>query len=299
MWIFRKWIVMKTNTKNIAAGLVFAAVWASASVATKVALHSAQPLVIADCRFFIAGILMLLWAYALRRHRLPQGREWGQLLIYGLLNVTIYLGAFVFAMQQVSAGIGTLGVGTNPLLISVLSALWLRKAVSRNVWFGLILGMLGVLIATYPLLQTSYVTIQGLLILLLSMVSYSVGTVYYSEIEWKLPRLAINAWQILFGGACLLPLTWWLFDPSKNHYNAPFWGGVVWLVLPVSVGAVQLWLYLLKVDAVKASMWLFLCPIFGFLYAALLLGEPISVYTVIGAALVIVGLYVGQQKRRG
>jgi probable blue pigment (indigoidine) exporter len=277
-------------------GLVFASLWASASVATKYGLKSAQPFVIADVRFFIAGFLMIFGATLLRGQRLPEKHEWKPLIIYGFLNVALYLSLFGLAMERVAAGIGTLSLATNPLFISVLSALWLKKRVALNVWLGLILGMIGVGVATYPLLLKSYATPLGIVILLGSMLSYSVGTVYFSSRKWELPLLAINGWQVLFGGILLMPFTLLTFETSKNHFDEYFWGSVLWLVVPVSIGAVQLWLYLLKIDAVKAALWLFLCPIFGFFYAWLLLGEPVTSYTFVGTGLVIGGLYLGQRK---
>jgi probable blue pigment (indigoidine) exporter len=276
-------------------GLAFALLWASASVATKYGLKSAQPFVIGDVRFFMASFLMIFGAIILRGYRLPNKTEWKPLIIYGFLNVALYLGLFGLAMERVAAGIGTLSIATNPLFISVLSALWLKKPVPKNVWLGLGLGMVGVGIATYPLLLKSYATPLGIAILLSSMLSYSIGTVYFSSRKWDLPILAINGWQVLFGGILLLPFTFFTYESSKNHFDGQFWGSVLWLVVPVSIGAVQLWLYLLKIDAVKAAMWLFLCPIFGFFYAWLLLGEPVSAYTFVGTGLVIGGLYLGQR----
>jgi probable blue pigment (indigoidine) exporter len=284
--------------KNILLGLLFASLWASASVATKFGLKSAQPFVIADVRFFIAGIMMIFSAKILRGYRLPTKDEWIPLIIYGFLNVALYLSLFGLAMERVAAGIGTLSLATNPLFISVLSAFWLGKNVSKNVWIGLLLGMVGVSIATYPLLKNGIgnTSVLGIFILLGSMLSYSVGTVYYSSREWTLPRLAINGWQVFFGGVLLLPLTLLTFKPESNHFDSRFWYSVMWLVVPVSYGAVQLWLYLLKLDTVKAAMWLFLCPIFGFIYAYILLDEPITIYTFMGTGLVILGLYLGQKK---
>jgi drug/metabolite transporter (DMT)-like permease len=284
--------------KNILLGLVFAALWASASAATKIGLTVAEPFTIANVRFFLAGILMLIFAHLLRGYRLPRRAEIMPLAIYGFLNVTVYLGLFVLAMKEVSAGIGSLSTATNPLMISVLSALWLGRKVKWLEWTALSLGMIGVGIATYPLLQNSYATTWGLWILFFSMLSYSIGTVYYSRIKWELPILAINGWQVLLGGFLMLPFTFLFTDFSKNTYDHNFWGSVMWLVIPVSIGAVQLWLYLLKLDPVKAAMWLFLCPIFGFLYANLLLNEPITIYTYAGTALVLVGLYIGQKAKK-
>jgi drug/metabolite transporter (DMT)-like permease len=54
---------------------------------------------------------------------------------------------------------------------------------------------------------------------------------------------------------------------------------------------------LLKQNVVNASYWLFLCPVFGFLIAAILLKEPISWYTATGVVLVTGGLYILQQSR--
>jgi drug/metabolite transporter (DMT)-like permease len=284
--------------KNILAGFAFAALWASASTVTKYGLQSAHSLVIANVRFFIAGVLMLLFAHLLRGYRLPQRQEWFPLALYGFLNITAYLGLFAIAIQYVSAGIGSLAIATNPLIISILSAIWLGRKAKWVEWIALSLGMIGVGIATYPLLQNSYATPEGLWILFFTMLSYSIGTIYYSGKKWTLPILTINGWQVFFGGVFLLPFTFLMADMSKDTYDTRFWGVIIWLVIGVSVGAVQLWLYLLKIDPVKAAMWLFLCPIFGFIYANLLLKEPITSYTFIGTALVLIGLYLGQKSKQ-
>jgi probable blue pigment (indigoidine) exporter len=279
-------------------GLLFAALWASASVATKFGLKSAQPFMIADTRFFIAGALLLFWAHGVRRHRLPERAEWWPLFVYGALNVSVYLGLFVLAMQEVTPGIGTLSVGTNPLMISVLSALYLGRAIVWRTWVALLLGMIGVAIATWPLIRGAEVTLYGLLLLAMSMLSYSVGAIYFAGRAWSLPRISINAWQVTFGGLQLLPFAWWYYDPARNHFDGYFWGAVFWLVVPVSIAAVNLWLYLLQQDEVKAAMWLFLCPGFGFLYARLFFNEPITIWTVCGTLLVIAGLYLEHQRKK-
>ena len=283
--------------KNLLSGILFAMLWASASAATKIGILSAQPLVIGNFRFFIAGALMLGYSYLFQKNRLPKGGEWKQLAIYGFLNVTIYLGCFVIAMKHVSAGIGSLAAATNPLIISILSAFWIGRSIKKTEILGLVFGITGVGIATYPLLKNSFADVEGLIILSVSMISYSVGTVYYSSQKWMLPLLVINGWQVLLGGILLVPITLFFTDWTNNTYDLRFWSSVFWLVIPVSIVAVQLWLYLLKKDPVKASLWLFLCPIFGFSYASFLLNEPITSYTYIGTLLVIVGLYLAQKDK--
>ncbi len=243
---------------------------------------------------------MLLFAYGIKRyeHAWPTKTEWQRLTIFALLNTTIYLGAYVLALQQVSAGIGSLSTATNPLFISVMSAIWLRRPLKLNEGGGLVLGLLGVAVATYPLLEKAYATVQGLLILLFAMVSVSLATVYYARFDWRLPNVVINGWQVFIGGILLLPVTLLTADSGQSHFNTTFWFSVLWLILPVSVAALQLWFYLVRQDAVQASLWLFLCPIFGFVYSSVLLHEPITAYTVAGTALVIGGLWLGRSAKK-
>jgi drug/metabolite transporter (DMT)-like permease len=84
---------------------------------------------------------------------------------------------------------------------------------------------------------------------------------------------------------------------DTNNFDLSFWLSLAWLIIPVSIIAVQLWLRLLKDDAVRASLWLFLCPVFGFMYATFLLHEPFTIHTAVGALLVMAALYVGQFKK--
>lgn len=274
--------------------------WASASAATKFGVLSVSPLVLAQVRFMIAGVGMLSYAYLVQRGSpMPNRTEFGRLTIFALLNTTIYLGGFVLALKQVSAGIGSLSTATNPLFITLMSAIWLRRKLRWQEGAGLALGLLGVVVATIPLLAAAYATVQGLLILLGSMISVSAATVYYARYDWRLPPLVINGWQVFIGGLLLLPFTLLTTDFAVQHYDVRFWASVGWLIVPVSVIALQLWFRLVRADAVRASLWLFLCPIFGFAYSAILLGEPITAYTFVGTALVIGGLVMGRTATGG
>jgi probable blue pigment (indigoidine) exporter len=255
---------MRTAFPTWLTGLVFAMLWSSASVATKFGLQSAEPFVLFDVRFWIAGVLILLLATLQKGRLLPTRQEWGPLLIFAILNTALYLGLFVWAMREVTA------------------------------WVGIGLGIAGVGLVTWPLLEGKLATPGGLALLAGSMLSYSVGSIYYASRSWQLSRLAINGWQVLMAALLLLPITLALHH-QPTQFDARFWLSIAWLVLPVSVAAVQLWLHLLKSNPVTASMWLFLCPIFGFLYASVLLHEPLTWHTAVGTLLVIGGLYIGQR----
>lgn len=281
------------------AGLFFAVLWSSASTATKIGLQSAQPFVICIARFFLAGIVMLLIAHVMMGKRLPRGKEWKQLAIYGLLNISIYLGVYIVAMQEVSPGLGSLAIATNPVFISLMTSLLFRQRLQPVTITSLILCSAGVVLAAWPLMHQSMATPFGISLLMGSMLVYSIGVLYFSRQQWSdLHILTINGWQTLLGGIFLLPAAAITYNPAKNVWDMHFVGSVLWLAIPVSIVAVQLWLYLLRDNAVKASFWLFLCPVSGYIIANVLMKEPIGLYAIAGMLLVVAGLYLVQRKKQ-
>lgn len=268
-------------------------IWASASVATKFGLENGDPFILSNIRFGLSGGFLLLFAYLTNRspeYRLPRGREWRQLTIFGILNTALFLMLYVWGMKHTAAGIGSLAVATNPLFITFLSAVWLRKKPTRNDLIALSLGLLGVGLASYPLFGAGHTSAFGIVLIMASMLVISTASVYYASVSWKLPNMLLNGWQIFIGGVLLLPFTLAFADMDTHRFDATFWKSVVWLAFAVSVVSLACWFYLLKIDTIKASMWLFLCPIFGFYYAWLLMSEPITSFTIAGTLLVLIGL---------
>lgn len=287
------------NFKALAGGIIFAILWASAATATKIGLANAQPFVISVCRFFLAGFIMLFIAHFFLKEKIPAGDSWKKLIIYGLLNISIYLGIYIVAMQYASAGIGALFIATNPVFISLISSIYFKHPINKATIISLLICSAGILVASYPLLHTSYVSPLGLILLLAANLSYSISALYFSRQSWNgMHILTINGWQTLFGGIFLLPILFYTYNASKNAFNHHFILSVLWLAIPVSIVAVQLWLFLLKNNPVKASFWLFLCPIFGIIIAAIIMKEPVSAYTFAGVSLVLAGLYIVQRLKR-
>lgn len=284
---------------NFLSGITFVILWASASSATKIGLHSVQPLVLSIPRFILASILMLGVAHLFMKQSVPTTKTaWKKIAIYGFFNVGLYLGLYVVAMKEVSAGLGSLFIAINPVLIMLISSIWFRQPLKLATVLSFALCMVGMLIAAYPLLDGSHASVLGLCLLLLCNISYSVGAIYFSKQNWEgMHILTINGWQTLFGCLFLLPFAIYFYHPELNNFDLSFLGSVVWLAVPASIIASLLWMSLLRDNPTKASAWLFLCPIAGFTIASIIMKEPLTWYTLAGVILVIVGLYIVQQMK--
>lgn len=274
---------------DILIGLLFAVFWASAAIAAKTGIKSADPITLLVIRFLIAGILMLLYVVIVKKERLPQKSEWKKLSIFSLLNTAIYLGLFFIASKTISAGLATLFVSINPLLIAFIGAFYINRIPTKNEIIGFIVCFIGLSVASLPHLQNARADISGILILLLGMLSYSFGTVYFKKQNIALSNLNINAWQVLIAGVVLIPVSF-LFQTKPIIYNSDFYVSLFWLTIVISIFTMLLWLYLLKKDTVKASRWLYVSPIFGYILSYFILDEPITWHAGIGTVLVIAGL---------
>lgn len=284
---------------NFLSGITFVVLWASASSATKIGLHSVQPLVLSIPRFILASALMLGTAHLFMKQPVPASKTaWKKIAIYGFFNVGLYLGLYVVAMQEVSAGLGALFIAINPVLIMLISSIWFRQPLRLATVLSFTLCMVGMLIAAYPLLGGSHASLLGLCLLLLCNISYSAGAIFFSKQKWEgMHILTINGWQTLCGCLYLLPFAIYFYKAEANIFDLHFLGAVVWLAVPASIIASLLWMSLLRNNPTKASAWLFLCPIAGFIIASMMMNEPLSWHTLVGVILVIIGLYIVQRMK--
>ncbi|WP_028559940.1 DMT family transporter [Paenibacillus pinihumi] len=273
-------------------GLLFTLLWSSAAIAIKFGLHSTTPLVLATIRFMIAGSLLLIFVYGIsRKYPLPKRGDWGPLLVLGLLNTTIYIGATLWALKYVSAGLFNLFVTTNPFLVAFLSYIWLKRRISVQEWAGMAVAAAGLLIATWPSLAGAEGKVSGFIVLGLGMAAMALGSVYFKKVNLQLPGIVINTWQLLIGGIVSIPVAYMLEkDTFFMHVDRYLVGSLIWLIFVISIGTMLLWFYLLKRDAVKANNWLFMTPIFGYLLAAVFLNETITVFDIVATLFVVTGL---------
>lgn len=285
---------------DIIEGLLFAFFWASATIATKFAVRSVDPFLLTFLRFALVSIILLTYIYIIKRksNRWPRGGEWRHLLILGLCNVTLYMTGYLIAIQTVSAGLISLATATNPLILILLSAVFLGKKPSARQWIGIVISITGLVLASIPNLMHSHVTFKGLMALIAGITALSSGSIYFSKRKIDLPRMAVNSWQITIGGFFFLPVIWFNRANSFIKLDLNFSLSFIWLVVPVSIVAYSLWLNLVLKDPVKAGGWLFLTPVLGYIMAILILHEQVTLFGAVGATLVVCGLMYSRQTNR-
>lgn len=284
---------------DIAEGLLFTLLWASATVATKFAFHSCDLFLLTMIRFITVSIILLFYTYIIKdkSSQFPSKAEFKKLFILGLLNVTIYMSGYLIAIKYVSAGLISLITAVNPLLLILFSAIFYKRKLSSFEINGIIIAVSGLVLAAIPNLYHNHATLGGLLALIAGICALSTGSIYYANSGLTLKKMEVNTWQITLGGMLFLPI---VFLNRPNNFIIPdmnFFLSIAWLIFPVSIIAYAMWLILLQRDTVKAGLWLFLTPAFGYLMAVIILHEKITSYGVLGSLLVVSGLLYSRRKK--
>jgi probable blue pigment (indigoidine) exporter len=283
--------------KNVLPGLLFAILWASGAIAAKFGIRSADALMLASIRFVATGFLFAPYFLLHQNYRfLPVRTEWKPILIYGFLNTTLTLGSFFAAQKYASAGISMLFTAVAPLLMALFSAVILKRKLSHFEVWGMLIAFSGLLLSAVAALPTATITPAGLLLLVIYMVSYAAGSIYISSAKVTLPNMVFNIWQVFIGGLLLLPFCWLINSYHIKRLDGNLFLSLAWLIIMLSFVANLLWLYLIKKDTVSAATWLYLVPVLGYIYGYVLLGEKITIYSIIGAVMVIIGLVISKRK---
>lgn len=282
------------NLKGLFIGLLFTVLYASGAIIMKIGLLSASPLTLATLRFLIAGVLLLVFIYGFRKGKypLPNKREWGVLLLLGLLNTSLFVGLGNLALRTISAGIFNLFLPINPFVFALFSLIFMGKNIRAKEWMGMAVSAIGLFIATYPSLANSHASLSGILLLVLAMVSMAVGSLVFKKANLQLPNLVINAWQVFIGGMIIMIPALFLESGNPVNVDVHLIEYLIWSVFGLSIFSMGLWFYLLKQDAVKANNWLLLNPVAGYILATIILGEPLTWYSVVATIVVLFGLYL-------
>ena len=210
------------------------ALWGSSMVAMKLVLGHVDSWTVACLRILPAGLAMLLL--------LPMGgislvvarEDWGWLALFSLVDVTCAQGLLSAGLQTTGAGLSSVLIDTQPLLVALLARQVFGEAINPVGWLGLLMGLGGVacLGLPEPLLQNLWLQGPalvglpwngGVALLLGSAVSMACGAVLCRFAARQSHVLSVTAWHLLLGGLPLLGISAW--QGSAFHALLPRdWG---------------------------------------------------------------------------
>jgi O-acetylserine/cysteine efflux transporter len=275
--------------RHFLLALCVVAIWGSNFVVIKYALHALPPMTLAVLRFSFA---FLPACFFLRRPAV----DWRNLGGYGLFIGVGQFGLLYLAMRsQISPGLASLVVQTQVFFTLLLAVRLRKEKVLATQWLGLALAAGGV--GVIALHTDGSTTPLGVAMVLAAAFCWACANLL-TQRAGRIDMLAYVVWSSAFAVPPLLVLALLIDGPQQiaaglAAADLGTWAAVLWQAVGNTLFGYGLWSWLLARHAAGRIVPLaLLVPVFGMGSASLLLGEPLPVWKLSAAALVLGGLAI-------
>jgi len=285
--------------------LLTAVFWGGTFIAGRQVSQNLGPFSIAFLRFAVASVFLLsLTRMREGRFPLPDRGQIIPVVLLGMTGIFTYNVLFFKGLRLIEASRAALIIATCPAFIAVTSAVLLRERVSLTKAVGVPLSVLGAVVVIskghLSQLVTGGVGLGELFILgcVLSWVAYSlIGKVVMKRLS---PLVSVSYSSLIGAAALFVPAV--LFDDlasNLRHASLIDWSSIVYLaVFGTVIGFVWYYEGVKAIGPTRAGLFINFVPISAVVLAGVILHEDITLSLAIGAALVLLGVYLTNQAPR-
>lgn len=269
-------------------------VWGSTYLAIRVGVREGSgfpPFTFGAMRILAAGFLLLLWGrWRGGRWKLDR-RDAVTLISSGLLLWIGGNGLVLWAEQKLDSGLTALILSSVPIWVAVLDAVIDKGLPSWRVIAALLVGFLGIVVLSFPVVQAGIeADRQSILAVILASLFWSAGLVVQRRRPPRVNLQVSSGYQQLIGGAGFVLLAV-LFREPLPAPDPSAWLAFAYLLVFGSLVAFTSFITILQVLPVEiATTYAYVNPVIAVGLGWLLLDEPITLWTVSGAALVLIGV---------
>ena len=276
--------------------MLLSAIWGASFLFIKIGVSGMPPLSFAMLRVFIGSIVLLLIIRA-KRQRLPTDpRVWAHFAVMGMLGILVPFSAISWGTQYIESGVSAILNATMPLFTFILATVWGDEQLSFERALGLLMGLGGIVVLTWPQLQGGVqagllqASLLGELAVVLASLSYAIAIVYARHNLAEQPPLVASLGQVSVGWLFFIPLALlekpWTQLPSLRVIGAVLALGI----LGTALAYILYYRLLQSVGATATSLVTYIVPVFGIFWGWAVLNEQLSWHAFVALLMILLGL---------
>jgi len=271
--------------------------WGLPYLLIKVAVQELDPAMVVLGRCALGALILLPLALA-RRQVVMVLKRWRPLLAYTVIEIVIPWFFLSTAEQKLPSSTAGLLIAAVPLVgVAVAVAFGRPARLSVSNWFGILAGMLGV--AALVGLDVAGSDLIAVAEIAVVVVCYAIGPAILSRWMSDLPGVGVVAVSLAIAAVIYLPVVALTHAFPTRVPSLPVILSVVALAAVCSAAAFLIMFALIaEIGPMRMTTITYVNPAVAIAAGALVLGERITVWTVIGFVLVIGGAYLVTRRRR-
>ena len=228
-------------------------------------------------------------------------REWLAVAALGTVGHLLYQLCFVGGLERTTAANSALIVGSNPVIVALLSAVLGLERIGRLHWIGTGLSMVGIYLVVGRSSEISGASLPGDLLMLGAVGCWAIYTVGSRPLLVRHSPLVVTAYSMAFGTVGYVATSWRaLRDPAWLAMSGSAWASLVFSAVFALFVAYLVWYAAIqRLGSAGTSIYANLVPVTGVAFAVLWLGEPLELVTVLGAGAIVCGVALTKVGGRG
>jgi len=256
------------------------------------------PFFFAMLRMPMAALILLGTARLQSLPMKPTRSDWLSLVIGGNLLWVGGHGLILWAEQYASSGFSCVMASTAPIWATVVELLFYRKRPSAALIISLLVGFAGVVVLSVSSLGGTTGT-GAVWALIAGPVCWASGSVFQARRPVDLPPQVASGYQHLAASFGFLIVGVAIGEPMP-HPVLSAWIAWAYLVIFGSVIAFTSYVIALRLLPISIAMtYAYVNPLLALFLGRLLLGEAITIRTLLGAGLVILGVFTIFRLKQG
>jgi len=279
----------------IALGLV-SFFWGTTYIASRIGAQHMPGLFVSGMRQFLSGIILVGY-FLIKGYQIPGWKVLKRISVQSIFMLCLANGLLTWSVEYISGGLAAIIAALVPLFIAIFTV-WLSKCAKITRWMvvGLIVGFAGVLVIFYDYLiqlqNKSFVF--GVILALLSTLSWSFGTVYTSKQKPPIDILFNVGLQMLIAGILVLIVCAITGKyVSLTDIGQKSWLALSYLIVFGSLVAYSAYVFVIgKLPPTQVSVYAYINPIVAVVLGWLLLSEKMNINMVIGTLITLGGVYL-------
>jgi len=267
--------------------------WGSSFIATKVALKELSPETIISLRLIIASVFLFFTAIVYKKYFSINLKSHGVIFILALIAV-FHLMIQVTGLKYTTASNTGWIIGTAPIFIVILAAIFFGEKIGLLKISGIIIAMIGLLllIGKGNITNVDIIKNKGDLLVLASEFTWGIYSMVNKKISLSYSPFMPILYLFLMMAVIIIPFN--LNAASVNsvfHLSLNGWISILFLGLFCSGIAYVIWAYSLRdMESAKVGAFLYFEPLVTVLAAWVLLSESITILMIISGMIITFGV---------
>lgn len=296
-------IIIMGNKSNILpyiTALVMNFIFGLSFLFSKRALSVTDPITLLSFRFLIAFLVMTLLIVfrVIKVSYKNKPIKW--LVILSFIEPVIYFIFETYGLQRTASSVGGLMIALIPMAVTILAVYFLNERPSIKQSISIILSVAGViLIVVMGSSDEKESSVLGVMLLLGAVFSAAFFNIISRKISRKFNAIEITYFMMFSGAVCfnVISISRLLIDKKLSYYFKPlssaiFINSVLYLGILSSIVAYFLANYTLsKMEASRCSVFANISTIVSIIAGILVLHESFYFYHIIGAIMILAGVW--------